>query len=161
MRRGSIWRNPSSNAKHKRKKTRKQQQPIYRDVADMEEQYRKRKKSPKIWVIIMRGSRGGGGQWVRTPWKSQNIGFLSNTGPDPLKNHKATCTMQALNVESSLALAGGPMLARYQCYLDPLSSHQTKTSSELDPLWQNILDLRMIIINIVFHFVQKQNQRNI
>ena len=25
-----------------------------------------------------------------TPEKSQNIGFLSNTGPDPLKNHKAT-----------------------------------------------------------------------
>ena len=24
------------------------------------------------------------------PEKSQNIGFLSNTGPDPLKNHKAT-----------------------------------------------------------------------
>ena len=25
-----------------------------------------------------------------TPEKSQNIGFLSNTGQDPLKNHKAT-----------------------------------------------------------------------
>ena len=34
---------------------------------------------------------GGGGQGVRTPpEKSQKIGFLSNTGPDPLKNHKAT-----------------------------------------------------------------------
>ena len=43
----------------------------------------------------MRGSRGvcvGGGAEVRTPppRKSQNMGFLSNTGPDPLKNHKAT-----------------------------------------------------------------------
>ena len=33
--------------------------------------------------------RGGGGQGA---WKkvTTNIGFLSNTGPDPLKNHKAT-----------------------------------------------------------------------
>ena len=31
------------------------------------------------------GDRGPG-----PPGKSQNIGFLSNTGPDPLKNHKAT-----------------------------------------------------------------------
>ena len=30
--------------------------------------------------------RSWGGQGVRTsPWKSQNIGFFSNTGPDPLK----------------------------------------------------------------------------
>ena len=34
---------------------------------------------------------GGGGQGVRTPpGKSHNIGFLSNTDPDPLKNQKAT-----------------------------------------------------------------------
>ena len=32
--------------------------------------------------------RGGGGQGVRTlPEKSQNRGFLSKTGLDPLKNH--------------------------------------------------------------------------
>ena len=34
-----------------------------------------------------------GGQGVRTPpppKNHKNIGFLSNTGPDPLKNHKAT-----------------------------------------------------------------------
>ena len=32
-----------------------------------------------------------GGQDVRTPLKNRkNIGFLCNTGPDPLKNHKAT-----------------------------------------------------------------------
>ena len=33
----------------------------------------------------------GGGHGVRIPLKNhKNIGFLSNTGPDPLKNHKAT-----------------------------------------------------------------------
>ena len=32
-----------------------------------------------------------GGQGVRTPMKNhKNIAFLSNTGPDPLKNRKAT-----------------------------------------------------------------------
>ena len=34
---------------------------------------------------IQRGERGSG-----PPEQSQNIGFLSKTGPDPLKNHKAT-----------------------------------------------------------------------
>ena len=40
----------------------------------------------------MGGSRGGwGGAGGPDPSeKSQNIGFLSNTDPDPLKNHKAT-----------------------------------------------------------------------
>ena len=40
----------------------------------------------------MRGSRGGGEGGPDPPptEKSQNIGFLSNTGPDPLKNHKTT-----------------------------------------------------------------------
>ena len=34
---------------------------------------------------------GGGGHGVLTPPKNhKNIGFLSNTGPDPLKSHKAT-----------------------------------------------------------------------
>ena len=48
----------------------------------------------------MGGSRGGGGQGVRTTSeKSHKIGFLSNTGPDPLKNHKAT--KPAFNVGQS------------------------------------------------------------
>ena len=37
------------------------------------------------------GGGGGGGQGVWTPLKNhKNIGFLSNNGLDPLKNHKAT-----------------------------------------------------------------------
>ena len=49
---------------------------------------------------------GGGGQEVQTPaLKIHNdIGFLSNAGPDPLKNHKAT--KPAFNV--------GPSSARQQ-----------------------------------------------
>ena len=33
------------------------------------------------------GGGGGGGGGLKN---HKNIGFLSNTGPDPLKNHKAT-----------------------------------------------------------------------
>ena len=62
-----------------------------------------------------------GGQGFQTPplpEKSQNIGFLSNTGRDHMKNHKAT--KPAFNVGSSSAhqenpfkwsFAGEPMLS--------------------------------------------------
>ena len=52
------------------------------------------------------GGGGGGGQGLLTPTLENNkkIGFLSNNGPDPLKNHKAT--KPAFNV--------GPSLARHQ-----------------------------------------------
>ena len=62
--------------------------------------------------------------------KSQNKGFLSNTGPDPLKNHKAT--KPAFNVWPSSArqrnafkwrFAGGQMMASLPCYLDLISPH--------------------------------------
>ena len=51
----------------------------------------------------MRGSRGGGGRTgVRTPFeKSQNIGFHSITGQDPLKYH--TATKPAFNAGQSSA----------------------------------------------------------
>ena len=38
----------------------------------------------------MRGSRGGAGGPDPPEYSQKNIGFLSNTGPDPLKNHKTT-----------------------------------------------------------------------
>ena len=88
----------------------------------------------------MGGSRGGGGSGP--PLKiHKNIGFLSNTGPDPQKNHKAT--KPAFNVGQSSApasetpfrwhFAGGPMIAHLKCYLDPLSPHQLKKKlSNLD-----------------------------
>ena len=39
----------------------------------------------------MRGSKGGG-LGSRPLGNHKAIGFLSNTGPDSLENHKATCT---------------------------------------------------------------------
>ena len=40
----------------------------------------------------MCGSRGGGGAGVRIPLlkNHKSIGFLSNSGPDPLLNYEAT-----------------------------------------------------------------------
>ena len=38
----------------------------------------------------MRGSRGGGGAHEPGPENRKNVGFLSNTGPDPLNNQKAS-----------------------------------------------------------------------
>ena len=72
----------------------------------------------------------GGGQGVRMPLKNhKNIGFLSNTDPDPLNNHKAA--QPAFNNGLSLArqrnplkwrFAGRPMMARNKWYLDPFIS---------------------------------------
>ena len=77
---------------------------------------------------VMCASRGGKGVWTPPPEKSQNKGFLSNNGPDLLNNHKAT--KPAFNVGSSSAasktpfkwrFAGGPMMARFSFWLDPLN----------------------------------------
>ena len=59
-----------------------------------------------LWADPEEGGGGGGEeQGVRTPLiNHKNIGFLSNTCPDPLKNHKAT--KPAFNF--------GPLWARQQ-----------------------------------------------
>ena len=56
-------------------------------------------------VVSMRGCRGGGGgRGSGTPLKNhKSIGFFSYTGPDLLKNHKAT--KPVFNV--------GPIIARF------------------------------------------------
>ena len=57
--------------------------------------------------FYMRGSRGGRGKGSGPPSPTRKItknkGFLSNTGPDPLKTHKST----------KPAFAGGQMVARF------------------------------------------------
>ena len=41
--------------------------------------------------VYMGGSRGGDKVWTPPPLKNhKNIGLLCNTGPDLMKNHKAT-----------------------------------------------------------------------
>ena len=64
----------------------------------------------------MGGSRGGGGGGARGPdtprENHKKIGFLSNTGPDPLKNQKAT--KPAFNVGPSSARQRNAIWPRYQ-----------------------------------------------
>ena len=76
-----------------------------------------------------------------TPVKNhKNIVFLSNTGPDPLTNHKAI--KPAFNVGS---------LSDRQWIFNGVSlpgrksekKNEKKTLSELESLWQNFLDPRM------------------
>ena len=53
-------------------------------------------------IYIMCGSRGGGDRGPDpSPEKSKKIGFFSNTGVDPLKNHKST--KPAFNIGPSSA----------------------------------------------------------
>ena len=88
------------------------------------------------------------------PKNHKNIGFLSNTSPDSLKNHKATKT--AFNMGPSSArqqnameqwrFAGGSMIAAYSVVVcgSSLPSSTKQTLSKLDSLWQNFLDPRML-----------------
>ena len=63
----------------------------------------------------MCGSRGGGGQGVRTPLKNhkniKNIGFLSNTGPDPLKITKLPFNVRPTSARQRNAILNGVSLA--------------------------------------------------
>ena len=52
---------------------------------------------------IQTGGGGGTGSPTSPLENHKNIGFLSNTGPDPLKNHKATKIKPAFNVGLSSA----------------------------------------------------------
>ena len=99
-----------------------------------------------VLCVYMCGSRGrdrGSG----LPQKNhKNVGFLSNTGPDPLKKHKAV--KPAFNARPSSARQRNTIYRAFrwranngpfQCYLDPLSPYQKK-EKKLDPLWH----LRMV-----------------
>ena len=81
----------------------------------------------------------------------KNIEFLSHSGLDPLKNHKATKPAfivghyrPASKTPLKWRFADRPIIARFWWFLEPRSPQKLKKNlSELDPLWQNFLDLRM------------------
>ena len=82
---------------------------------------------------FMGGSGWGELQGVRTPKKSQNLGFHRNTGPDLLKSTRLPSQHSMLGHHRHASetpfkwrFAGGPMLARILWYLDPLSSQNLK-----------------------------------
>ena len=82
---------------------------------------------------------GGGGRGSELPpEKSQNIGFLSNTGPDPIKFTKSP------NQHQCWAIIGTPA-KRWHADDGPIlvvfgSALQVK---KVDSLWKNFLDPRM------------------
>ena len=67
--------------------------------------------------------------------KSQNIGFLSNTGPDPL--NKSQSYQASVNVVPSSACQGNAIQMLLVLFGSSLPS------SELDPFSQNFLDPRI------------------
>ena len=104
----------------------------------------------------MRGSRGGWGRGSGPPLENHKaIEFLINTGTDPMENYEAT--KPAFNVGLSSAsnetsfkcrFADGPMVARFEWYLDSLSSHQLRKKQhknvvKVGPPLKKILDFRM------------------
>ena len=84
-------------------------------------------------IIYMCRSRGGV-RGSRPPLKNhKNIGFLSNTGLDPLKITKLPSQHSILGHHQHTRetpfkwhFTGGPMMARLLWYLDPPSPHQPK-----------------------------------
>ena len=77
---------------------------------------------------------GGAGVWTPPLKNHKNLGFLSDSGPDPLKIHKATepaFSMLGHHQHASKTpfkwhFAGGQMMARLLWYLDPSTPLQLK-----------------------------------
>ena len=109
----------------------------------------------------MGGFRGAG----PTLKNHKNIGFPSNNGPHPLKNHKVTKLghhRPTSEAPFKWRFTGGPMLVPLWWYLGCLSPHElrtkqnkTKKLSKLDPLCcQNFLNWRMKIRQkMIFNYI--------
>ena len=105
----------------------------------------------------MRGSRGGRGSGP--PWKIKtNIGFLSNTCPNPLKKHQAINQAFKLGHHRHAGetpykwrFAGEPMMATLIVVF-------IKKLSNFGPLWQHFLDPRMYwFIQPIFWMINMQS----
>ena len=85
----------------------------------------------------MRWSRGRGGAGGPIQGvcliSPKNIGFLSNTGPDPLKNQ---ASIQCWAIISPPAKRNLTLLVIFWSSLPWSTKNKTKKTSELDPLWQ-------------------------
>ena len=72
-------------------------------------------KSAGPWFVACADPERGTGVPDPPPLRThKNIGFLSNTGPDPLKNHKATKSACIVGPSSARQrFADGPMMTRF------------------------------------------------
>ena len=99
---------------------------------------------------LMRGSRVGTGGPDPPPLKNhKNKGFLSNTGPDPLKIEKLPSQHSMLGHHRPAPIsetpfkwrfAGGPMIARFKFYWDSLSPHKKRCQSFDKTFWIRAYD---------------------
>ena len=91
---------------------------------------------PKLRGSCADPEGGDKGSGPSPPLKNhKNIGFLSNTGPDPLKIKKLPSYHLILGHHRPISVsetpfkwrfAGRPMMARFKCYLD---SHKKRCQS--------------------------------
>ena len=90
--------------------------------------------------MYLRGSKG-----VRTPLKNhKNIGFLSNTGPDPLKSQSYQASIQCWIIIGTSAerhlmafrwrANGDPLMVLFGSSL-PSSTNKKKSVVKVGPLW--------------------------
>ena len=101
------------------------------------------------WIsVIMRGSRGG--DRGSDPLITKNIGFLSSTGPDPLKITKLPSQHSMLG-HHGVSLAGRWWLTySSHCFFSP---YQLKINiGVMDHIWENFLDLHMGVTTFVSIF---------
>ena len=90
------------------------------------------------FFLPMCGFIGGGGTGGPDPPKNhKNIGFLCNTGPDPLKTTKLPSQHSmsghhrpASETPFKWRFAGGQTMAQLQWYLDPLSPQQQQQQQQ-------------------------------
>ena len=85
----------------------------------------------RFHVRIQRGGDRGSGP----PEKSQNIGLLSITGwsgsPDKLQSYQVSIQSWAIiGPPGKRRFAGRPMMARFLCFLDPLSPNLLKNNKK-------------------------------
>ena len=97
--------------------------------------------------------------WFRGPIQrgDNNIGFLCNSDPDPLKNHKVTkpafnvgptsaCQRNAIKITFHWRGRWWPNYSGTFGSSMPSKKEEKKALSNLDPLWHNFLDLHMDIV---------------
>ena len=98
----------------------------------------------------MCGSDGGPGGRTPSLENHKSIGFLGKTGPDPMKNHKATKPAFNVGPSSVRQRNGISMALRWWVdnspllvFLDPLAPYQLKTVVRAEPPRQKNLGPRM------------------
>ena len=103
------------------------------------------------------------------PGKSpKNIGFLSNTGPDPLKNHKATepaFNFGPISTRQQIKwrFAGGQMMAGLKWYLLgsslPSKRKKKKQAKKKKKHWQRWTPLTKLSNSV--HVADRVNAKNV